>query len=299
MRDVLIVGGATAGLSGALVLGRCRRSVLVCDSGRPRNRFSRHMHGFLSRDGIAPYEFLRVARDQLAAYPNVECRTGTVTALERRERHFSARIDDREEVLARIVLLATGVVDVLPEIPGIEEFYGVSVHHCPYCDGWEHRDTPLAVFGHGRAAAEMAQEMLGWSRDVLVCTHGERLEEPDRDLLNRLSIPVCESPIRELRGTAGCLEELAFEDGTTSARRALFFVSGQRQQAELAEALGCALSTDRLIECRDGVCTSTPGVFAAGNTSTGLQMAIVAAAEGAKAAWAINQAFLAEIGPAF
>ncbi|MDX2081685.1 MAG: NAD(P)/FAD-dependent oxidoreductase [Terrimicrobiaceae bacterium] len=299
MRDVLIVGGATSGLSAALVLGRCRRSVLVCDAGRPRNRFSRHMHGFLSRDGIAPYEFLRIGREQLTAYPDIEFRTATVDAIERRDRHFAVRIDDGTDVLTRMVLLATGVVDELPEIPGLADFYGVSVHHCPYCDGWEHRDEPIAVFGRARAAAEMAQEMLGWTRDIVVCTHGEPLGGEDAELLRKIRVPVRDQAIRELRGSAGVLEEIVFEDGSTIARKALFFSTAQHQQTELAQGLGCTQDSDRLIECHDGVRTSVPGVFAAGNTSTGLQLAIVAAAEGAKAAWAINQALLAEIGPAF
>lgn len=257
------------------------------------------MHGFLSRDGIAPYEFLRIGREQLTAYPDIEFRTATVDAIERRDRHFAVRIDDGTDVLTRMVLLATGVVDELPEIPGLADFYGVSVHHCPYCDGWEHRDEPIAVFGRARAAAEMAQEMLGWTRDIVVCTHGEPLGGEDAELLRKIRVPVRDQAIRELRGSAGVLEEIVFEDGSTIARKALFFSTAQHQQTELAQGLGCTQDSDRLIECHDGVRTSVPGVFAAGNTSTGLQLAIVAAAEGAKAAWAINQALLAEIGPAF
>jgi len=153
--DVIIVDAGPAGLSAALVLGRCRRSVLVCDTGQHRNAASQALHGFLTRDGVAPAELLRLGREQLGQYESVEVRTVAVIDAIRRATHFEVTLGDRTQAAARKLLLATGMVDDLPAIPGIEACYGKSVFHCPYCDGWEVRDQPLAIYGrgeHGRAA---------------------------------------------------------------------------------------------------------------------------------------------------
>src|SRR5687768_7612451 len=145
--DVLIVGGGPAGLSAALVLGRCRRRVLVCDAGRPRNAASHGLHGFLTRDGIKPSEFLEIARQQLRPYDTVELKQTEVTSARRLANGFELTLANGESVSARKLLLATGVVDELPALDGLPDFYGRSVFHCPYCDGWEVRDQPLAIYG--------------------------------------------------------------------------------------------------------------------------------------------------------
>src|SRR5437879_1311927 len=144
MYDTVIVGAGPAGLSAALWLGRCRRRVLVCDTGNPRNVASQAMHGFLTRDGVAPTEFLRLGREQLRRYTTVELRSIAVSDAERREEHFLVTLADQTQVKTRKLLLATGVVDDLPPLGGLAELYGTSVFHCAYCDGWEVRDQPLA-----------------------------------------------------------------------------------------------------------------------------------------------------------
>ena len=154
MVDVIIVGGGPSGLSAALALGRCRRKVLIFDKGEPRNAASKGMHGFLTRDGIEPLEFLRLGREELRRYPSVEFRSSEIVAAECKDREFMARSESGEVFTSRILLLATGIVDELPPLPGIERFYGRSVHHCPYCDGWEHQDQPLAVFGEDHDCGE-------------------------------------------------------------------------------------------------------------------------------------------------
>src|SRR5260221_12847409 len=153
MYDVIIVGAGPAGLSAALVLGRSRRRVLVCDTGTPRNASARHIHGFLSRDGIPPRDLLGIAREQLRPYGTVELRDVEVTAAEGRAGRFHATLGDGSAVDSRKLLIATGVVDNLPDLPGVQRLYGVSVFHRPYFDGWGLRDQPLPI--HGRGAPGM------------------------------------------------------------------------------------------------------------------------------------------------
>ena len=147
--DVIIVGGGPAGLSAALVLGRCRRKVLVVDAGSPRNIRSHGVHGFITREGCRPTELLAMARKQIEPY-GVQFREGTVMRVDRNDTGFVATLLDESSAECRKILLATGVIDKLPALDGIDELYGTSVHHCPYCDGWEHRDGRIAVYGRGK-----------------------------------------------------------------------------------------------------------------------------------------------------
>ena len=136
MLDVVIVGGGPAGLSAALVLGRCLRRVLVCDAGEPRNAPARVFNGYLSRDGSTPWEFLQICREQMARYENVELRQARVTDARRNGGSFTVMLEKGEVIEARMLVLATGVVDELPQIDGFRRFYGKSAHSCPLCDGW-------------------------------------------------------------------------------------------------------------------------------------------------------------------
>jgi thioredoxin reductase len=293
MIDVIIVGGGPAGLSAALVLGRSRRRVLVCDAGQPRNAASKAMHGFLSRDGMDPAEFLSVSREQLRRYPDVEIRLIEVLKASRHENGFEVTMADGGVARSRMLLLATGISDTLPDIEAIERFYGRTVHHCPYCDGWEHRDRPLAIYGRGTPGLEFAVELLVWSRDLVLCTDGpSQLDEVGFKKLARLGVRVIETPIARLEGDEDQLGGIRFKDGTFLAREALFFSPRQKQCSALARQLGCDLNTEDAIECGENAATCIPGLFAAGNASRGLQLVIIAAAEGTQAAFAMNQALL-------
>jgi thioredoxin reductase len=284
--DVIIVGAGPAGLSAALVLGRCRRRVLLCDTVHPRNAASHALHGFLSRDGIQPGELLRLGREQLCKYESVELHTLQV---------FKVTFEDGRQISSRKLLLATGIVDELPAIEGVEVFYGRSVFHCPYCDGWEVRDAPLAIYGQGERGQQLALELTVWSRDLVLCTDGpSQIDEPGLKELSRHGIAVREERILRLEGKDGVLERLVFITGAELERRALFLCVHERQHSDLAAKLGCAFTKRGTVRTGEYEQTNIPGLYVAGDASRRVQMAIVAAAEGAEAAFAMNIALLKE-----
>jgi thioredoxin reductase len=295
MQDVIIVGGGPAGLSAALVLGRCRRQVLLFDSGKPRNYAARAMHGFISQDGTSPEEFRRLAREQLGKYPCVELRDGEVVDAQRGDEQFTVTLKDGSTHAARILLLATGLIDDVPDVNGMQRFYGSGVHVCPYCDGWEHKDQTIVVYGQGQAGADLALELLAWSSDVTWCTDGDQ-EEPAaacRGKLRHYNVRTMRTKIAQLEGQGDRLCGVRFIDGEFLPCDALFFASTQRQQSDLAEKLGCQICKDTVaVEHEETEATGVPGLYVAGNTSRGLQLVIMAAADGTMAAFKINQDLL-------
>ena len=294
--DVIIVGGGPAGLSAALVLGRACRSVLVIDDGRPRNHATRTVHGFLTRDGIDPFELRRLGLEELQRYDTVRVEHAEVTAATRgTDGVFHVDLQDGRQFRARRLLLATGVVDLLPTVPGFDEMYGRSVFHCPYCDGWELRGQPLAVYGCQQRGYGLAVELLGWSRDVVLCSDGAcELDGDELATLDRNGIRVREERIARLEGTDGMLERIVFESGDVLPRRAMFFTTGQVQASRLARQLGCEFNEKGTVRTGPYEMTHVPGLYVAGDASRHVQWVVVAAAEGAEAAYAISQDLIKE-----
>jgi thioredoxin reductase len=289
--DVIIVGAGPAGLSAALVLGRACRRVLVFDHGQPRNRSTAHMHGFLSRDGITPAEFRAAARGDLARYDTVRLEHAEVVdAGQRGADGFTVTLADGRTFTSRKLLLATGVADNVPDVAGLADLYGHSVFHCPYCDGWELRGQPLAVYGRGRRGFGLSLELIGWSRDIVLCSDGDaELDAAQRDKLARNDIIVREEKITRLEGRDGRLDRIVFTSGDPLARRALFFTTGQHPCSPLAEKLGCPFNEKGTVRTGKYETTHLPGLYVAGDASRDVQWVVVAAAEGAEAAFSINQ----------
>ena len=291
-------------MSAALVLGRSRRRTLVLDAGEPRNTPSSGVHGFFSRDGIPPETLLQIAREQLVPYPGVEVRPARAAGARRRDGDFEVILDDGTVVRTCKLLLATGVVDELPEKPGFEELWGRGVYHCPYCHGWEVRDRPLAVLNSAEGAAERTAFIRNWSRDLVLLTDGPaNLNEEGRRTLRALDVPVREERISRLEGvpdgTDGGLRRIHFEDGSSLAREGLFYVPPQRQGSELARMLGCEIEARGQaaagVKCDPTTReTTVAGVYVAGDAGNAVQSALLAAASGASAAFFVNHSLVAD-----
>jgi thioredoxin reductase len=263
--------------------------VLLLDAGNPRNRVSHGVNGFLTRDGTKPEELRILGREELKKYPDVEVRDIEVCDADRIGGGFEVTLVNGERHQARKLLLATGLIEDLPDIPGFRHLWGRGTYNCPYCDGWENRDGPLAVYAKGAKGVGLALEMLVWSTDVILCTDGPAdLGPEDRARLDRHGIGVVEKEIALLEGSEEQgLRRIVFADGDSIERHALFYIFGQREPSPIVEKLGCEVEGG-VVETRSYERTNVPGLYAAGDASRRVQFAIVAAAEGAAAAFAIN-----------
>ncbi|MFB7719090.1 NAD(P)/FAD-dependent oxidoreductase [Nocardia sp. NPDC056100] len=292
--DVVVIGGGAAGLSAATVLARARRTVAVVDAGEPRNAPARHAHGFLSRDGVEPAQLLAAGRAEMLGYGG-QFLAAPVTDIDRCADGFVVRTPD-SVISARAVLVATGLRDELPPIAGLREQWGIDVLHCPYCHGYEMRDTPIAVIGGDNRPFTLHQAALvrQWSDDVIFFPNGIELTEQERRALEARDIGIDSALVARITVQAGRIHGIELRDGRSVPRRTVFIGPTFIPRDELLRSLGCGLGENGWVATDPTGLTSVTGVWAAGNVVDSPAQLIGAAAAGSRAAIAINHHLLAQ-----
>jgi len=299
--DVVVIGGGAAGLAGAVALARSRRSVLVIDAGDPRNAPASHVHNFLTRDGSPPGQIYAAGREEVARYGG-RVQTGRVTALSRAGERFAVQIGGRA-VTARRLLVATGLRDELPEVPGLAERWGIDVLHCPYCHGWEVRDRQIGILATGPGAVHQALLFRQLSEHVTVLAHtAPELTGEQREQFSALGIAVVEGTVTRVEANGSGLTGVRLADGTRVPLDALIVAPRMTARAELLAPLGLTPAEVAMgghvigtqIEADPTGATSVPGVWVAGNLAAIQAQVITAAAAGLTAGAAINADLAAE-----
>ena len=283
MLDCVIIGGGPSGLNASLVLARARKNIILFDEDKPRNAVTHESHGFITRDGIKPSEFKRLAKLDLLKYPNLTMQNQRVAEVKKEKQGFSIYTESGEVYESRKIILATGLKDDIPEIDGIHDFYGTSLFSCPFCDGWELQDRPLVLIADNPNAFHKAKLIFNWSKDLVVCTNGNNIfSDEQKELLANNNIQIIEDEILALQGDKGQLNSIRFKNGYEIERTGGFVMAQLKQATSLAESLGCNLLPNGGIETDHFGRTNIEGVYASGDLTkaTPFQV-IVAASEGA------------------
>lgn len=294
--DVAIVGGGPAGLSAALWLARYLHSVVLIDSGDPRNWETRGIHGYVGSHGIRSPELRRQGRADAAKFGAVLVDDTVTTVDNMNGERFYLELEKGRKIAARRLLLAIGIKDVWPRISGLSHCYGETAHVCPDCDGYETRDCKTVVVGAGRKAVGMAFALSNWTDEIVICTNGEAPDMTAGQLkkLKALNIPVLEQKVHDVSSRDGEIRCLSVEGGMQLDCERLYFAIGQYPADDLGAQLKCQRDESGLIIVDDRHRTSVLNVFAAGDIVPGPQLAIAAASDGAIAALAIHASLVPE-----
>ncbi|PIK26935.1 MULTISPECIES: NAD(P)/FAD-dependent oxidoreductase [Bacillus] len=282
--DCAIIGGGPAGLNAALVVGRGRNQVIVFDDEQPRNRVTQESHGFITNDGMTPFEIRKAGEADLQTYPNIQMKRSRIVDIQKKEDRFTLLTHEGDTVESKKIILATGLQDMLPEIKGIHDVYGKTLFSCPFCDGWELKDKALALIAENQRALHMAKLLSNWTKDLIVFTNGQQvLAEEERVLLSAHSIQVIDVPIVSIENDNGQLCSLQLANGERVKREGGFVASDFKQSAPFAEKLGCQMTKNAGIETDILGRTSVSGVFACGDNLGGPAQLVLAAAAGSQA----------------
>ncbi|WP_046175731.1 NAD(P)/FAD-dependent oxidoreductase [Domibacillus indicus] len=294
--DVVIAGGGPGGLNAALVLGRSLKKVMVIDEAHPRNEVTIKSHGFLTRDGISPTALRQIAHEELKTYKSVTVVKDVVEDVERHNGFFITKTKNGKIVKSQKMIFATGMKDHLPAIPGLDLVYGKTVFHCPYCDGWERKNEPLALFGSGAALLPFVKLIFNWSKDLIVFTNGPaHIGTEEKQQLDQHGIQLVETPVSGLQSTDGKLEKVLLETGETFNRTGGFLAStGERQGSAIPARLGVPVNDRNEYETGSHGQTNINGLFIIGDAKNTFTSLIGAASQGYEAAVKINGDFAAE-----
>ncbi|TDQ06328.1 NAD(P)/FAD-dependent oxidoreductase [Pedobacter metabolipauper] len=292
--DVVIIGGSYAGLSAGMALGRAIRNVLIVDGGKPCNIQTPHSHNFLTQDGNTPARIAAIAKEQLSAYPTVEYRNGLVTTINGKNSQFEVSLSSGENVQAKKLLFATGIKDVMPDIPGFAESWGISVIHCPYCHGYEYREQPTGILINGDMAFEFGRLINHWAGELSIFTNGKStISAEHRSELAALNIIVNEKEIKTIDHSNGSIKQLMFKDGSAASIDAMYARLPFEQHCQIPKELGCALDENGYIQVDDFQKTTVPGIYAAGDNTTPFRAVAMAVSAGSRSGAMVNHELIA------
>lgn len=290
LHDAVIIGGSFAGLAAATYIARGRRTVAIVDTGLPRNRFAAHSHGFLAHDGDSPADILATARAQVAAYPKVQFIDGSASSATKTGDGFAVTLASGEVVEGRKLVLAYGISDILPEIPGLKERWGNSVIHCPYCHGYEFSDRQLGVLNMQPRSSHQAQLIAEWGPTTFFL-NGEAIDDATRATLKKRGVTIEPSPVKALHGEGRDLSGVELVDGRIVGIEALYIGAPTRHNSNIATDLGCDMEESPAgpVVKVDGMkMTTVPGIYAAGDITRAMHNVTFAAGDGVMAGVAVH-----------
>lgn len=293
--DVTIIGGSFAGLSAAMYIARGRRSVRVVDTGSPRNRFARHSHGFFAQDGSDPLAMLATARSQVAAYPTVSFVEGRAVGAAKANHRFSVSLATGEVVESARLVLAFGISDELPSIPGLAERWGKSALHCPYCHGFEFSGQPLGVLHVSPRSVHQAALIAEWGPTTFFLNGGPEPDEEPLVMLRKRGVTIERTPVRGLRGEGVDLSAVELADGRMLPVNALYLGPRTRLNSDIAQQLGCESEEGtfgQVIRTDSQKMTTVPGVYAVGDITRSMHNVTFASADGVTAGTAVHQSLV-------
>lgn len=293
--DTIIIGGSYAGLSAAMALGRSKRHVLIIDDNNPCNRQTPYSHNFITHNGEKPAAIKVKALEQVLKYDTVRLQEGTALTGAKTDKGFEITTAAGDIFSADRLLFATGVTDIMPDIKGLAECWGISVLHCPYCHGYEVKDSPLGIIANGEMAFEYSRMIHHWSKDLVLFTNGKAdLTEEQIAILHQHNITIIDDEIKELHQDNGHLNSVIFQNGKKHPLNAIFYRAAIRQHCNIPEQLGCELNKQGLIAIDDFQHTSVAGIYAAGDNSAMFRSVAIATAAGTMAGAILNKELIEE-----
>lgn len=293
--DVIIVGGSYSGLAAAMALGRALKEVLVIDDGKPCNRQTPHSHNFLTNDGKTPSEIAAIANLQMSKYETIRFFKGLAMNGVRTDHGFEIEVATGETFFAKKLIFATGIIDLLPNIDGLQACWGISVIHCPYCHGYEVRNEKTGILGNGDPGFDFARLISNWTKDLTLLTNGaSKLKAEQKNRLLQHGINIVEKEIDRIEHDNGYVQHIVFKDGTKETIKAIYAPSPFVQHCKIPEQLGCELTQDGYIKIDHYQETTVKHVFAVGDSAAKMRTVANAVAMGTAAGMAISKTMILE-----
>ncbi|ULQ58435.1 NAD(P)/FAD-dependent oxidoreductase [Flavihumibacter rivuli] len=293
--DVTILGGSYAGLAAGMALGRALRKVLIIDAGNPCNRQTPYSHNFLTNDGKTPKEIAELARQEVKKYDSVSFIDGFATAGKMNSNGIVIQILSGETFLSRKLVIATGIKDLMPDIPGFAECWGKSVLHCPYCHGYEVRHQKTGIFANGDTAFELATLISNWTNDLTLYTNGKSTITAQQLLkLQEHKINIVEAEIERLENKAGYISNIVFSNGTSAQAKAIYTRLPFVQHSSIPQALGCELTPEGYLKIDSAHRTTVHGIYACGDNATRMRTVANAVAMGTTTGLMVNKDLIEE-----